>query len=65
MLQISWSDKYEVDGGVIDKEHQSLVKMVNCVFQMASPEVDSGNMIEVVKALFSTWNTTFGTRKSS
>lgn len=52
MLQVSWTDEYEVDGGVIDKEHQSLVEMANCVFQMASPEVDSSAMIEVVKALF-------------
>lgn len=40
MLQMSWTDEYEVDGGVIDKEHQSLVEMANRVFQMASPEVD-------------------------
>ncbi len=52
MLQISWTDEYEVDGGVIDKEHQALVEMANRVFQVASPEVDSSAMIEVVKALF-------------
>lgn len=52
MLQMSWTDEYEVDGGVIDKEHQSLVELANRVFRMASREVDSSALIEVVKALF-------------
>ena len=52
MLQMSWTEEYEVDGGVIDKEHQSLVEMANRVFQMASPEVERSAMVEVVKALF-------------
>ena len=48
MLQISWTDEYEVDGGVIDKEHQALVEMANPVFQVASPEVDSSAMMGAI-----------------
>ena len=52
MLQIGWTDEYEIDRGVIDNEHRTLFDLANRVFGMATPEIGKGEIVEVVKALF-------------
>lgn len=52
MFQFAWQEKYCVDGGAIDAEHQSLFSLANKIFAIGEPAMHADEIKETVKALF-------------
>jgi len=59
MLKFEWCDEYVVDGGQIDHEHRSLIRMANDVFSVGEPQEHRDRIIGLVKELYQYMETHF------
>ena len=58
-VHFEWRSEYQVDGGVIDEEHQTLFALANRVIEKIHPETERADIIETVKALYRYMETHF------